>query len=76
MEAPWYVWSCWETPPIDLDRIVAAAADTYPGYAGRAALRAEVLCGTDNPRRRTGTHLALDAPCPEGHPLAGYADEQ
>jgi hypothetical protein len=64
----WYVWSCWETPPPDLDEIVATAAVSD---ADATALRAEFLCGTGNPRRKTGTPLALDAPYPDGHPLAG-----
>ena len=67
---PWYVWSCWETPPPDLDRIVGP----FVTAARRADLRAEFLCSPDNPRRKTGTPLALDAPYPEGHPLAGNAD--
>ena len=67
---PWYVWSCWEQPPPDLDRIVATAAGPVADDAERSALRAEFLCGPGNPRRKTGTPLALDAPYPEGHPLA------
>ncbi len=40
------------------------------GTDHRQAIRAEFLCGPDNPRRKTGTPLALDAPYPESHPLA------
>jgi hypothetical protein len=66
-----YIGSCWDTPPPDLDAIVATAAGPGADDAARAALRAEFLCGPDNPRRKTGTPLALDAPYPDGHPLAG-----
>lgn len=65
-----YIWSCWETPPADFDRIVATAAGKFARDDQREALRAEFLCGPDNPRRKTGTPLALDAPYPAGHPLA------
>ena len=65
-----YIWSCWETPPFDLDRVVAVAAGLRATDANRAAVRARLLCGPDNPRRKTGTPLALDAPYPDGHPLA------
>jgi uncharacterized protein YjbI with pentapeptide repeats len=69
--APFYIWSCWEPPPPDLDQIIATAAGPFADDADRAALRAEFLCSPDNPRRKTGTPLALDAPYPEGHSLAG-----
>ena len=65
----YYVWSCWETPPHDLDAIVARAAGPFADDAERENLRREFLCGPDTPRRRTGTPLALDAPYPDGHPF-------
>jgi hypothetical protein len=68
---PFFVWSCWETPPPEFERIVATAAGFMAPDFVRAALRAEFVCGPGNPRRKTGTPLALDAPYPEGHPLAG-----
>jgi hypothetical protein len=55
---PWYVWSCWEQPPADLDWIVATAAGPLADDVARSALRVEFLCGPGNPRHRTGT------PCP------------
>jgi uncharacterized protein YjbI with pentapeptide repeats len=57
--APFYVWSCWQEPPPDLDRIIAAGS---LGDAGSAALRATFLCGPDNPRRKTGTPCPVDLP--------------
>ena len=75
MDQSLHIWSCWATPPLDLDRIIAYAAEPLANDATRAglhaALRAAFLCGPDNSRRKTGTPLALDAPYPEGHPLAG-----
>ena len=55
---PANVWSCWETPP----RVSSAS----PSWEFRSAddVRAEFLCGPSNPRRKTGTPLALDAPYP------------
>jgi uncharacterized protein YjbI with pentapeptide repeats len=67
---PYYVWSCWETPPSDLDRIVSTASGT--DVADRAALRAEFLCGHDNPHRKTGTPGPLDSP---DRPLADHVNE-
>ena len=65
---PLYVWSCWETPPQGFDALVARVA----GREGSDPedVRAEFLCGPDNPHVKTGTPLALDAPYPPGHPLA------
>ncbi|MCB1372002.1 MAG: pentapeptide repeat-containing protein [Rhodobacteraceae bacterium] len=65
---PWHVWSCWETPPEGLDALVARTAE--PVFADPEVLRADFLCSPDNPRRKTGTPLPLDAPYPPGHPLA------
>lgn len=65
---PWHVWSCWEAPPEGLDALVARIADRE--FADPEALRADFLCSPDNPRRKTGTPLALDAPYPPDHPLA------
>jgi hypothetical protein len=65
---PYYVWSCWETPPTDFDAIVERSA-RFSGD-NPSILRATFLCSPDNPRRKVGTPLALDAPYPEGHPLA------
>jgi uncharacterized protein YjbI with pentapeptide repeats len=67
--APFYVWSCWEQPPPGLEHIVKLAAGPDATDADRAALRAEFVCGRHSPRR-TGTPLSLDAPYPQGHPLA------
>lgn len=66
---PWYIWTCWETPPPNFDAIIATVAGPLADDAARAALRAQFLCGPDNPRRKTGTQLAADAPYPPGHPL-------
>lgn len=67
---PYYVWSCWDTPPADFDAMLVSAAGPLASAEGRENLRHQLLCGPGNPRRRTGTPLALDAPYPEGHPLA------
>jgi hypothetical protein len=53
---PYYVWSCWETAPPDLDGIVENDAQDSPDSPEE--LRAKLLCGPGNPRRKTGT------PCP------------
>ena len=71
---PFYVWSCWKAAPLGFDTIVASAAGPLADDAARAALRAEFLCGPGNPRLKTGAPLALDAPYPEGHPLANRSD--
>jgi uncharacterized protein YjbI with pentapeptide repeats len=63
---PFHVWSCWVTPPPKLEAMLERAAFTDNT---RATLRAQWLCGPDNPRRPTGTPLALDATRPPGHPL-------
>ena len=65
----YYVWSCWETPPADIDAIVARAAGFFASDAYRAELRRQFVCGPGNPRVKTGTPWPLDAPRPEGHPL-------
>lgn len=72
---PYHVWSCWETPPPDFDAILAAAAGPFADEAERDELRRRFLCGPDNPRRKTGAPLSLDAPYPEGHPLAPLDDQ-
>jgi uncharacterized protein YjbI with pentapeptide repeats len=69
---PYRVWTCWTDPPDNLDAILEYAEPFNED--SRAALRAEWLCGPDNPRHPTGTPLALDAPYPEGHPLANRRD--
>jgi hypothetical protein len=65
--APFHVWSCWETPPEGFDALVARVAELTGGNPD--SIRAEFLCGPDNPRRKTGTPWPLDKPRPEGHPL-------
>jgi uncharacterized protein YjbI with pentapeptide repeats len=72
---PWYVWSCWETPPPNIEAIIATAAAPFASDADRATLRAEFLCGPGNPRIKTGTPFPVDAPYPEGHPLADRVNE-
>jgi len=62
------LWSCWEFPSPGLYALLDRVA---PFEDARVQLIAEWLCGPDNPRRKTGTPLALDAPYPDGHPLAG-----
>jgi uncharacterized protein YjbI with pentapeptide repeats len=56
---PLYVWSCWDSAPPEIDRIVAVAVDPFKG---EATLRAEFVCGPDNPRRKTGTPCAVELP--------------
>jgi hypothetical protein len=65
--APFHVWGCWETPPEGFDALVARVAERTGGDPD--SIRAEFLCGPDNPRRKTGTPWPLDKPRPEGHPL-------
>jgi uncharacterized protein YjbI with pentapeptide repeats len=69
---PYRVWTCWTEPPENLDALLEQTERSDED--ARAALRAEWLCGPDNPRRPTGTPLALDAPYPDGHPLANRPD--
>jgi hypothetical protein len=76
-DPPLHVWTCLTDPPDRADLFLRTRR--LPGrlffrqdHDARAALRAQWLCGPDNPRRETGTPLALDAPRPPGHPL----DEQ
>jgi hypothetical protein len=68
---PYRVYTCWTDPPGNLDDLIDHVA---PWDEAGEALRAEWLCGPDNPRRPTGTPLALDAPYPDGHPLAHRTD--
>jgi uncharacterized protein YjbI with pentapeptide repeats len=65
----WYVWSCWDVPPPDLDGIVATAADVIEIGPPPSELRDDFLCDRE-PRHKTGTPLPIDAPYPPGHPLA------
>jgi hypothetical protein len=65
---PFFVWSCWEKPPGNLDAIVNTVAGPSGTDPDRAALRS--FFDPQNPRRKTGTPLPVDAPYPEGHPLA------
>jgi hypothetical protein len=66
---PYYVWSCWIEPPPEIDAIAALAAGLVADDEERESLRREYVCER-NERRKTGTPLALDAPYPDGHPLA------
>lgn len=61
---PYFVWSCWETPPPEIDWILRSVTDPTSDEADRQAARDELVCSPGNPRRRTGTPLALDAPRP------------
>jgi hypothetical protein len=67
-----YVWSCWKTPPPNLDALLMLEEPFNAG--ARARLRANWVCGPDNPPGRTGTPRALDAPYPAAHPLAARDD--
>ena len=64
---PWYVWSCWETPPLGFDRL-RKIVSRYTAYTPDTSeeLRAQFLCGPGNPRVKTGTRLAPDAPLSRG----------
>ncbi len=68
-----YVWSCWESPPDDSFLEFASGAIPHLDQNEREAIRATFICSIDNLRQKTGTRLALDAPYPEGHPLAKRA---
>jgi hypothetical protein len=58
---PFYVWSCWDISPPDFDALVVRVWGP--------SLSDGFLCGRE-PRHKTGTPLAVDAPYPAGHPLA------
>jgi hypothetical protein len=65
----YYVQSCWvDEPPQDLNVIIQLASGPIATSEMREKLEREFLC-RGNPRRKTGTPLALDAPRPPGHPL-------
>lgn len=64
---PYYIWSCWETPPDGFDDLIRRIAEA--SFEGPNDLRAEFLCG-GSPRLKLETGLALDAPYPPNHPLA------
>jgi len=64
--------SCWATPPPFLDPLIALLSSGNERLADN--LRAKFLCPEGTPPARTGTPLALDAPYPDGHPLADRAD--
>jgi uncharacterized protein YjbI with pentapeptide repeats len=61
--------SCWKTPPYGFNALVERVGGREPRRPGE--IRAEFLCPEGQEPRRTGTRLPLDAPYPEGHPLAG-----
>jgi uncharacterized protein YjbI with pentapeptide repeats len=50
---PFFIWSCWETLPPSIDQLIEQRGD--PSEKEKDFLRAEWLCGPDNPRRETGT---------------------
>ena len=55
---PYRVWTCWTNPPDNLERFLERAEPS--SEKRRAALRAEWICGLENPRRATGTPCALE----------------
>jgi hypothetical protein len=59
--------SCWNTPPKFFDAMIDSIVRR--GHVQRK-LRAKLLCPSGQDPQRTGTSLALDAPYPDGHPLA------
>jgi hypothetical protein len=61
--------SCWKTPPEGFDALVQRVSDQESRFAD--AVRAEFLCPEGTEPQPTGTPLPLDAPYPDGHPLAG-----
>ena len=65
--------SCWATPPPLFEAMIDAHVATATRDCANK-LRAEFLCPEGTDPARTGTPLALDAPYPEGHPLADRAD--
>jgi uncharacterized protein YjbI with pentapeptide repeats len=70
---PLRVYNCWGRAPSRFDEMLTAVP--WITEADLQTLRSTwPLCGPDNPRRPTGTPLALDAPYPEGHPLANRPD--
>ena len=64
--------SCWATPPPFFEAMIARMP--YGDEDRANDLRAEFLCPDGTEPVRTGTPLALDAPYPDGHPLADRED--
>jgi hypothetical protein len=60
--------SCWKTPPEGFDALVERVARLE--RRATDAIRAEFLCPEGAEPQRTGTRRSLDAPYPDGHPLA------
>jgi hypothetical protein len=56
--------SCRTSLPDDFDALVERE------FRSADVVRAEFLCPEGEEPRRTGTRLSLDAPYPDGHPLA------
>jgi uncharacterized protein YjbI with pentapeptide repeats len=65
--APYFIWSCWMTPPDGFDALVQRFIRTR--FESAEHLRRTFLCSPGNPRRKLETGMAVDAPRPPGHPL-------
>ncbi len=64
--------SCWATPPPFFEATIASLSRGLED--GANDFGAEFLCPDGAEPTRTGTPLALDAPYPDGHPLANRRD--
>ena len=62
--------SCWKEAPPFLDAKIANMPEVRLGLRSPEEVRAAFLCPPGEEPKRTGTRLPLDAPYPEGHPLA------
>ncbi len=71
---PYAIPSCWEGKPSFWRSMIDAWIERgWIEPADEAPISADWLCQRHGPAR-TGTPLSLDAPYPEGHPLAGRTD--
>jgi len=55
---PLYIWSCWEDPPPDFDRLLLNAMTMT--LTDPKLLRGEFLCGPDNPRRENRLWIGME----------------
>jgi len=69
-DEPYSILSCWPAPGPDFFEPMIAVMTAKRFERTAKVLRAQFLCPEGTEPRRTGTPLALNAPYPDGHPLA------